>query len=238
MPLKQSYPTLESVPEADRAHYVPREGRYELDVEGVASLAGILAKNAELLTQHAADKRRISELENQVVLPDGHAAVTTSDQRRLQEFDKLGKKAEELKSIITGYNELKEQSEHRARSENYKRAAKAAGYAEDAFAALAEREGLETEVATESDNGKAVERAYIVKEGKRTLLTEYVPAADAFKPFLRSLTVTQATSGTPVGFAPASGALAPKSIVDTFLEERQRQNSSKPDPLGLQRAAL
>jgi hypothetical protein len=49
MSLKRSYATEADVPTERKADYVPKDGRYVLDVEGFENIDSVLAKNTELL---------------------------------------------------------------------------------------------------------------------------------------------------------------------------------------------
>jgi len=90
MPLKRSYQSEADIPTEQKGFYVQKGDRWELQVEGVDSLDGLLSKRSELLTkvanhdtQIAAKDTRIAELEGQLAnastVPRGQEAVPKAD---------------------------------------------------------------------------------------------------------------------------------------------------------------
>lgn len=138
--LKRSYATEAEVPTERKADYVPKDGRYVLDVEGFDNIDSVLAKNTELVGKvngHAADvsakdaeiTRLKSDLAGANIVPRGHKAVPNADAELLEKVKAEGvTTAEAFAALKTKHDELTKTEGVRARQDLMRELAKAAGY--------------------------------------------------------------------------------------------------------------
>lgn len=113
--LKSKYSTLNDIPEGDRQHYTLQDGTYILQLD---SDHPVLAKNGQLLGQHATDKAELQRLNNELAstqselskaqavsgIPRGHVAIPNARAATLDTFEAIGTPDEvkaKLKEIET-----------------------------------------------------------------------------------------------------------------------------------------
>jgi hypothetical protein len=218
------YDSKDQVPEALADHYSRRssDGKYEPQVEGINSIAGLLAKRDELLEkvkEIPTLKTRVSELEGLETLPSGKMAVDKKEFETLKSeheaYTAVGK-LDEIKPKVEGYDELKAKDAARTKDETFRTVAKVSGFNEDKFAALAQKatNTIEPFLRTVNENGKPVEK-YFVKttndKGKEieTPIDDYVKESPDFKPFAADLAATHVPNGTKMIRQGTGGAATP-----------------------------
>jgi hypothetical protein len=182
MALKQFYATEAEVPTELKDHYVLKDGKYELSVEGYDSVVGVTAKNTELINKQKTDKAEIDRLTNDLAaskieigklsgdvakagansLPTGYVAVAKKDADALEEFKKKNLKPEE---VLTQLNEL-DGLKSKVSEFELETAIKSFAEAEkidnvDALTRLIKQDGVTPMVKEIEENGKKVKRGFL-----------------------------------------------------------------------------
>lgn len=209
------YPTLESIPEADRADYKletatgsPNFNKYVLDLDPAHPVA---LKNAELLGEKATkDATHATELQAKATqiqsltaelevartssLPAGQVAVPVEDFQTFQKYKALGA-VEEVATKVTEHTALKEENALHTVTTQLEEIAERNGMDKKAFVKLGLpvkiQDLLETTELPDGKGGTVKHDLVKTKDDKgadaKIAITEYVKANDAFSPFLNSL---------------------------------------------------
>lgn len=146
-------------------------------------------------------------------LPEGQVAIPKEKADLLEAYEKLGK-PDELATVASERDELRQREAARAREDAFRAAVKANGWPEDTVATLLDMktlDGATVELRTEMVDGKEVEVPYITLAGDDAApqkLAEFAASAPQLKG-LRTEAPKQEPTGTPYPRQPADGS-APK----------------------------
>jgi hypothetical protein len=220
MALKQFYATEAEVPTELKDHYVLKDGKYELSVEGYDSVVGVTAKNTELINKQKTDKVEIDRLTNDLAaskieigklsgdiakaganaLPTGYVAVAKKDAEALEEFKKRNLKPEEVFTKleeIDGLNNKVKEFELDTAIKSFADAEKIENV--DALTRLIKQDGVTPLVKEVEENGKKVKRGYLaVTNGDKQEEKSYKDFKDAqWKPFASALDLTTEKPKSP-----------------------------------------
>jgi hypothetical protein len=218
MPLKQSYANEADIPTEQKPFYAQKDGAWQLQVEGVDSITGLVAKRDELLTKVAS----LPSLQGQITkltrerdealggaLPSGHDAVPHADAVKLQQFNAIGKPVDELKSIVTEHAALKTEAEERVKQEALAVLAEENGYDPKKIIAISDRFTMPFKKEVTVDGKKVQQDFFKVtvdgKEVERTF-SEHLEADPKLKPLGDSLKATTARRGMGRDPNPVGGA--------------------------------
>lgn len=203
------YDAKDQIPEEWVEHYERNsDGKYEPKIEGINSVSGLLAKRNELLEkvkEIPGLKTKLLELEGQETLTAGKIAVDK------KEFDKIKAEHEsyvalgtldDIKPKVEGFDDLRQKEEKRQKEDQYRAAAKVAGFDAAKFTQLALTDGIETVIKTVKENGKDIEKVFVksTKDGKEveTAIMDYVQESPNFSPFADTLTAVTQSLGHKV----------------------------------------
>lgn len=222
MALKQFFATEAEVPTELKDHYVEKDGRYVLAVEGIENIPGIANKNRELIDKQKTDKAEIDRLTNEVseakieigkvsgdlskananALPTGYVAVAKKDAEALDEFKKRNLKPEE---VFTQLNELdglrSKVSEHELETaiKQFAEAEKIDNV--DALTRLIKQDGVMPLVKEVEENGKKVKKGFLTTSGEKPEEKSYKDYKETnWKPFQSALETAE--KKTPPGQGP------------------------------------
>lgn len=240
--LNSFHEKLEDAPEAAREHYAIQDGKYVLQLKdnGDFYKSELIAKSGELLREKKSLQKRLTDVETELSaaekLPAGHVAVLKEDAAMLAVLKPLGK-PEEIKTKIEEYGALKESVTARERKDLLTKAAQIAGYANtEAFVKVANAENLNVLVRDVTENGKTEERAFVkYKDGNNDAekpLRDYVANTPDLKIFEPSFNAGAQLAGAHLPVSSATGG-KPKSVVDEFIEQRDKRNASGPNPFSV-----
>jgi len=241
MTLKRSYATEAEVPTERKADYVPRDGRYVLDVEGVESIDGLLAKRDELLgkvsghaselnTKQAEIDRLTGELSNArgSSLPRGHKAVPNADAELIEAVKAAGiTDAAALTTLKTEHGDYKQKAEAAERRKYLDDLRKKLGWNEDAVEVLGMIPTLpDTEDRDAQVNGetKKVPHANLVTKTTTGDEVSYKPFADYFaekhKALLPAVVTKSEDGGTELPGHGAGGGGGEKSFAADIIKNK------------------
>jgi hypothetical protein len=188
----------------------------------------------------ARDKRREAEEArdkaiNDGKVKDGEIRLVGDDAKAWTAFKALGKKPEEISTIITQHGELSQKVQGTERKEVHSKAAKAAGYQNvDALSDLAETKKLNIVLKKERVNDQDVEVPYVQpgEQGAAPVkLTEYVDQhLSVYKPAL----LAPSAAGTQNGASGAStGTRSAHPEQSSAAASTGGNNQAKPGALPL-----
>lgn len=168
-------------------------------------------------------------------LPENTVAIPKERADLLEAYEKLGK-PDELATVVSERDELRQREAARAREDAFRAAVKANGWPEDTVATLLDMktlDGATVELRTEMVDGKEVEVPYITLAGddaKPQKLAEFAASAPQLKG-LRTEAPKQ-EHGTPYPKQPASGsAPKPPDAVQAYIQRMQEQAAARTNPL-------
>lgn len=214
MAFKRTYNTQAEIPEAQREHYVERNGVWEPDVEGVGAIGIVVTERATALAEVArlnGEKATLTterDTARSSTLPRGHVAIPSADAQLLEALRPLGT-PEEITAIKSQRDTLKAKDDARTKQEHLDTVAEVMGWDKEVTRHLP---GLpETEVRPVMENGQAVlddkgkpKRTVVakIKQADNSIvekpLADVVNETPALKVFERSLKVTAPEQdGTP-----------------------------------------
>lgn len=249
MPLKRSYATEAEVPTEHKALYVPKEGRYVLDVEGFDNVESVLSKNNQLLSQHTTDKGEVTRLTGEVsrltselstaqgsALPHGQRAVPKADAELVETVKAKGvNDAAAFNNLFVEHGQYKTEAQAAKAASHASAVGEAMGWDKEKTARLATKvyDFSSLELRDGADGKKMVVAK--VKQPDGTTFVEK-PFAEVVKstPELSDLLPSLAASGggTRVPGSTGGGGTTggQSSIVDKFIEDRDKAAASKPNP--------
>lgn len=185
MALKQFYTSETEIPTEFKDHYVLKDGKYELAVEGINSISGVLAKNTELLGNQKTDKAEIDRQTAEVArlngeigklsgdlskaqagaVPNGYVAVSKKDKEVIDALVKQNLKPEDV------LNDLKDLPALRAKVSESELEKSIAVFAEaekvqnvKALTRLIKQDGVLPQVKEVEENGKKIQKGFLVKK--------------------------------------------------------------------------
>lgn len=188
------YDKPEDIPAELKDHYSRREdGKYHADIPdehpAVKHNATLLSEKTAATTELAAAK---AELESAKAsgLPRGHVAVSAADKARLDAFNALNLKPEEIQAAVSDRDRYQGEAEGLKREKSLRALAHAEGANFDALLTLVEKDGLTPVLKEVDDKGKKVQRGFFVRKGDdgKDVETPYTEYRDAhWKVFESSL---------------------------------------------------
>lgn len=233
MSLKRSYTTEAEVPTEHKADYVPKGGRYVLDVEGFDNIDSVLAKNSELLGTHTTDRAEITRLTGEVTrlgseltaaqasaLPRGKRAVDIADAELADAVKAKGvTTAEAFNALHKEHGEYKTTAEEATATKHAAEVAVAMGWDKDKAARLVPKHyDLSTVELRDGKDGKK-EAVAKVKQADGTTFVEK-PFADVVKATPELLDLTPLLTGKTGPVIATQGVGDPpdgKSGVDSYI---------------------
>lgn len=142
-------------------------------------------------------EEKLGKVEKEGATPAGGMVLTAEQKSQWDAFVKLGKKPEELATIVTQHGELQGKVQKGERENAARSAAKLLGWNEKAFVTVAAKENLDLVVKKETVDGKEVEVPYVQpKEQGATpvRLADYAKDAQRFDPIYLPALKTQDAS--------------------------------------------
>lgn len=213
------YNTLEEVPEALREHYKKSDGRY---VPDLSEDHPVVVHNKTLLSEKSTATARVKELEadlaeqGKTTIPRGHAAVPKADVDELASFRALGKKPDELSTLVTEHSTLKEADARRAREDKQRLVAKELGYDNvETFLLLPDHPDYE--IRDGKDGKKQV--IALVKDGDKTVekpAQEFLESSPRHAPLLPALKASGGVKVHGTSTTPASTGNDPFAAAREF----------------------
>jgi hypothetical protein len=244
MTLKRSYQTEAEIPTEFKPHYVPKDGKYVLDVEGFDNVESVLAKNSELLGKvagHATElsgkqteiDRLNSELSNarSSGLPRGHKAVPTADAELLDTIKAAGiTKPEEFISMKTEHAANKVKVETQEKRERLDAVRKRFGWNDNAVQVLELIKDLpDIEDRDLNVNGKTEKVPHAkIRVGEEVTFQPFDKYFEEKHPvLLPSVVSTQQETGTLLPSHGAGGGSSNKDFADSLINSRYGHNMPK-----------
>lgn len=212
MALKQFYNSETDVPTELKDHYVLKDGKYELSVEGFDSVPAVFTKNKELIDKQKLDKTEMERLTTDLAtskieigklsgdlakagansLPAGYVAVAKKDAEALEEFKKKNlapsealSKLEELDTLNSKVRdmELEKSIVEFAEAENIHNV--------EALTRFIKQDGITPKVKEVEENGKKEKRGFFtVVNGDKTEERSYKDYRESnWKPIAAALDV-------------------------------------------------
>lgn len=169
----------------------------------------IRKKADKLVEDNHGYREKIRELEG-AKLPEGTVAIPKEKAEALEAYEKLGK-PEELATVASERDELRQKDAARAREDAFRAAVKANGWPEDTVATLLDMktlDGATVEVKAETVEGKEVQVPYITLAGedaKPQKLADFAASAPQLKG-LRTEAPKEEPKGTPFPRQEATGS--------------------------------
>ena len=247
MPVKRSYATEAEVPTERKADYVPKDGRYVLDVEGFDNIDSVLAKNTELLGKvsgHASEMSgktsEITRLTGEVgrlsgelataqgnALQRGQRAVTVADAELLEKVKGLGT-FEDVKAKIEEYPTLKEKVSTQERRAHLDAIRKAEGWGESAVDVLmllgdTLPEIEQRDTAEKNADGTPKKKNVAKVKGANDVVTEQDFSAwfaTTYPHLQPSVRATKEETGTDLPEHGAGGGGGEKSLAQELIKNR------------------
>lgn len=252
MPLKRSYATEAEVPTEQKANYVPKGGRYVLDVEGFDNIDGVLDKNTELLgkvsghaSELAAKDTEITRLKGEIasanVLPRGHRAVPTADAELLDAVKAKGVTATDtFNTLHKEHGEYKTKADAADRRARFADLSKKLKWGEGAPEVLELVPGLpeweDRDVSVNGKTEKAPHAKIVTKNAQGQDEVSYRPFAEYFTEkhaaLLPSVAAKGQEAGTRVpGSAGGGGTPADNDPLGSRLKAQRDAQAANPNPL-------
>lgn len=246
MPLKRSYATEADVPLERKADYMPKGGRYVLDVEGFDNVESVLAKNTELVGKvngHAAEivgkEAEITRLTGEVgrlsgelstaqagALQRGQRAVTIGDAELLDKVRALGG-FDDVKAKLEKYPTLEAKVTKQERRADLDAIRKAEGWGESAVDVLELIQNLpeveQRDTAEKNADGTPKKKNVAKVKGADGVVTEKdfsAYFAERHAALLPSVKATNEEGGTELPGHGAGGGGGERSFAADIIKNR------------------
>jgi len=246
MALKQFYATEAEVPTEQKAFYVLKDGKYELQVEGFESVTGVLAKNTELITKQKTDKAEIDRLTSETARMNGEIGKLAGDLSAAQSkavpngYVTVPKKEAELITRLKEKNldpetvgkTLEEVETIRKENEGFKLEKSIGEFARavevqnvGALTRLIKQDGLTPKVVEVEEDGKKVKKGILVAKDGETE-TDHPYADYKTKHWGDFANALDAKSDTKAGFNGGPTPTGPPSDIEAEKAAQARQSAS------------